>query len=574
MLQRHITLAEQILEQKFSETEALLSLGTQLAAVKFRSWLVSEESSDEESLAPVQPLIVRRNVGWSFHRFYTAEEVVKKQFFSRLERTDYSDSAISEALQQIFSQNEFSLHQRQLAAVILACQNRTTIISGGPGTGKTTVCAQIIRTIKNLNPELESSDVALAAPTGRAAARLKESVQNQLQDMSKFHDLRSSTLHILLRFSRRSNDFTYNADNKLPYKLVIIDESSMIDLSMFAKFLDALDPECQLVLLGDKNQLPSVNAGAVLGDLSGAFYGNATLATLSAERDKQLQKIMGKVPHSAENHKSMRFRGTNNPLVDNIMLLTHSFRYNQSIGELAQAVQEGNVDKFEDILQKGGELSQAPEDLATTLQQWMELRYKNEYLRSCQQDFENHQLNDELPQDHAAAQAVIAHLNRSRILCPIKGSVQGVHAINQHIQHSWLRSHEFVAGTPLLIQRNSYKLDLFNGDTGVVVKCAEGLGFLCEMGSKFRIISLANLPKHELCHAMTVHKAQGSEYDNVLLVLPSQDSILLSREIIYTGVTRTKESLQIYGWQRELGSRWLHRTLTRDSGILDDNFEG
>jgi exodeoxyribonuclease V alpha subunit len=431
--------------------------------------------------------------------------------------------------------------ETQEAAVGAAMQNYLTIISGGPGTGKTTTVLKILqRLLQQKNgPRLR---VALAAPTGKAAARLQELLRNVQQDDKLSLELKAqmprhaSTIHRLLGSKPDSVFFRHDARNPLPLDLLVVDEASMVALPLMAKLFDALLEDTRVILLGDRDQLASVEPGAVLADIA------------------ETASIPG------------------NPLGNALVTLSKNYRFGNenAIYQLSSAVRVGNSDEALKILNDSSfqELGSAavppPAQVAVRLEETVVERYKP-YLR-----------------EKEPAKALAA-LQQFRVLCALREGPFGVKQINRLIEAA-LHKHGLIAdpsrsygGMPILITQNDYQTRLFNGDVGILLPdptdtSGSGPGqlwawFIGE-DNNLRRLSPGRLPDQELAYAMTVHKAQGSEFEQVLLVLPDRDSAVLSRELVYTGITRASKRIDLW-FSEELLRMAIDRKAVRASGLRD-----
>ena len=418
----------------------------------------------------------------------------------------------------------------QRLAAQTALRQRLCIISGGPGTGKTSTVVKILALLR-MQPGGESLRMALAAPTGKAAARMQESIrrvgETLLVEQALLQSLpdQASTLHRLLGVIPNSRRFRHNRDNPLPLDLLIVDEASMIDLALMAKLLEALPSHARLILLGDRDQLASVEAGAVLGDIC-AGAGSAA-----------------------------------SPLAQSIVLLKQSYRFDSEsgIGRLAAAINQGAaasaLELFGDESLSGIKRFDSHEQ---ALQQATEAYA--DYLR---------QVNEGRPW-----QDLFECFNHFRLLTARRSGATGVEALNREIERRLRRQGvittpgDWYPGRPVMISRNDYNLHLYNGDLGIALPDEGRLMLLFPSGSEdFIRIAPARVPEHETAYAMTVHKSQGSEFNHVMLVLPTEDSPLLSRELLYTGVTRARSSVSLCASEPILRSA-CERKLQRSSGLM------
>ena len=443
-------------------------------------------------------------------------------------------------LQRAASTAAESPAEGQEAAVERAIRNPLTLLSGGPGTGKTTTAAQIL--LRLMPPGALPLRIALAAPTGKAAARLEEALRSSVARHERPDLLaalpRAGTLHRLLGIRPGAAQPRHDAAHPLALDVLVVDEASMVPLPLMAKLFDALPPTARTLLLGDRDQLASVDPGNVLADLVDA----------ASTPGSPLQGTLAVL------HKNYRFGNTS------------------AIYRLCEAVRAGLPAEALALLREA--LPGAEEGLGSaplpTLQK-MDTALRGPTLAGY----------GPLLQEPDPAKALEA-FGRFRILCAVRKGPQGVEELNRRVaallRHAAghpEREGELFAGTPLLITQNAHGLGLFNGDVGVLLPDpAEPDGPLWAWfpgegaATSPRRIALAQLPPHELAFAMTVHKSQGSEFDHVLLVLPDRDSPVLTRELIYTGLTRARHRVDLWTDAGVL-ERGVARRMERASGLRD-----
>lgn len=418
----------------------------------------------------------------------------------------------------------------QNAAVSMATDRRFCVISGGPGSGKTSTVIRILAHLLDHDPGLR---IGLAAPTGRAAARMMESIQRGLQwlDADFAHrDLiphTASTIHRLLGYRR--SGFEHGRDHPLTLDCVVVDEASMIDLQLMYHLLDALPERARLILLGDRDQLASVAAGNVLGDITG--HGLDTTQTAS-------------------------------PLANCIALLRRNYRFEagSAIGELATRVNQGDAAAVLSLLRSASAGLRWNEDERDTID--------SDALALLLDDYQ-------AVFDCGEPADALRLLTRTRLLCATNHGPLGVIALNRQISslllsRRQLAESELFHGLPIMITRNQHELSLYNGDTGVLWQSKNGLrACFADADGGVRSLSLNRLPEFEPAWAITVHKAQGSEYDSVMLILPADaDNELLTRELLYTAITRARQSFRLHAGKRVLEAA-LGRLTLRRSGLAD-----
>jgi exodeoxyribonuclease V alpha subunit len=408
--------------------------------------------------------------------------------------------------------------EEQRAAAKVALSQGMTVLTGGPGTGKTTTVARLLALLAS-GTQLR---IALAAPTGKAAARLQEAVQLQIDrledpaDREALSGLHSTTLHRLLGSKPdTSARFRHNRANRLPHDVIVVDEASMVSLTIMARLLEAVRPDARLIVVGDPDQLASVEAGAVLADLVDGL-GDARIAAL-----------------------------------------TTSHRFGESIGKLASAIRGGDADQVVEVLHAGGQHIE-----------WIDTDEPAAILRKVV-----------LPQANALRQAAIldnreaalSTLDEHRLLCAHRRGPWGVRYWNHQIER-WLAEitgdpvwSEWYPGRPVLVTANDYGLRLYNGDTGVTL-LRDGVMRVAIAASEDLEFATGRLSDVETMHAMTIHKSQGSQADEVTVLMPPEDSRLLTRELFYTAVTRAKEKIRVIGSEDAVRAA-VQRRAVRASGL-------
>ncbi|MDO5501146.1 MAG: exodeoxyribonuclease V subunit alpha, partial [Propionibacteriaceae bacterium] len=426
--------------------------------------------------------------------------------------------------------------------------SRITVIAGGPGTGKTTVVAKILalhHALRNRPPV-----VGLAAPTGKAAARLEEAVQQTLAELpapwSTTSVPRAVTLHSLLGWTPNDNRPRHHADNPLPHELVVVDEMSMVSLPQMAALLSALRPDAGLILVGDPDQLAPVEAGAVLADITRAAP-PAPPAMLGALAELAPADRPAALPTGA-----------------GVVTLQHTWRFGGGIEQLARAIREGDAERALAVL--GGD---APDVRLVSAEHGLDPGR----LPALQR-----QVAAAGRRMHAAAMAgdaagALAALEEHRVLCAHRRGPFGVARWERQV-HDWLRTAipgydaagELHPGLPIMVTDNDRDAGLFNGDTGVIVRTAQGLRAAFARGGTPKLFTTLQLREITSVHAMTVHKSQGSQFHHITLVLPPPESPLLTRELVYTAVTRASDGVEVIG-SPEAFARAVSRPANRASGL-------
>lgn len=487
-------------------------------------------------------------------RYQAYERQLATQLLRRAADLPVVDEAqLSESLGRLFAFNQQQPDWQRLAAA-QAVRRRLAVISGGPGTGKTTTVVRLLAALLE-QPGGEHLAIGLAAPTGKAAARMAEALRTAKAALPVSEALKAAlpdearTLHRLLGSRGDSPQVRHHAANPLALDVLVVDEASMVDLALMAKLLDALPPSARLILLGDKDQLCAVEAGAVFAELCAGRGFDAQAASA-------LQRITGQqVPISDPTSQ----------LGDAVVLLTHSHRFagDSGIGELARRINGGDVAGTLNLLKE------ARSDLA-----WNAAPTPADLLERLDRGYASY-LAAAKTGDPAAT---FAAFNAFRALCAQREGAWGVAGINEALEarikrRSQVASRErWYVGRPVMVRQNDYALGLFNGDIGICLQTEYGLRVYFESGGSgedgYRPFAPARLPSHDSAFAMTVHKSQGSEFSEVLLVLPEQPSPLLTRSLFYTGITRAKHRVEIWGLPPRLGEAVATRA-ERAAGLAE-----
>jgi len=448
-------------------------------------------------------------------------------------RPPVDEAQLGESLARLFARNTQSPDWQRLAAA-QAVRRNLAVISGGPGTGKTTTVVRLLASLLE-QPGGERLAIGLAAPTGKAAARMAEAIRNAKADLPVSDAVKAllpeeaRTLHRLLGSHGDSPRVRHHAENPLPLDVLVVDEASMVDLALMAKLVDALPPGARLILLGDKDQLAAVEAGAVFAELC---EGRGLDATAAAE----LERITGQ-PVPAEMPTSR--------LGDSVVLLTHSHRFagDSGIGELARRINAGDARGTLALLREGrADLAWNAGPLQAALLERLDAGYAP-FISAARRG------------DPTAAFAAFAEF---RALTAQREGPWGVAGINEALEARIKRRlgiasrERWYPGRAVMVRQNDYALGLFNGDVGICLPTPHGLRVFFEGEDGHRPFSPARLPSHDSAFAMTVHKSQGSEFREVLLVLPEQPSPLLSRSLFYTGITRARQRVEIWGLPQRL----------------------
>jgi len=460
-----------------------------------------------------------------------------------------------------FPQDQSDETDWQRIAGFVSLARKFVVISGGPGTGKTTTVAKILALL--IQTSGSGLTIALAAPTGKAAARLQESIQSARQKLNCPETIKQaipekpSTIHRLLSPRADSPYFRFNEKNPLAVDVVVVDEASMVDLALMAKLVRALPAHARLILLGDKNQLASVEAGAILGDICDAGKPHSYTASFW----KRLESEAG--IHSSDPGET----DDSHPIQNCIVPLQKSYRFksDSGIAAVSRAIHAGeSVAAFEAMSQSGYD------DI-----RWQELPHPDALMSRVREkalEFYS-QFRDATNPEQA-----FRLFGQFCILCALREGPYGVASLNAMIEAA-LRENRIVStenawypGRPVLITANDYQLRLYNGDVGFAFADPASEGelrvFFPAQDRAVRKYHPLRLPAHETVYAMTIHKSQGSEFDEVLVILPDRDIPLLTRELVYTAITRAKTRAEIWS-PASVFKTAVSRRISRSSGLRD-----
>ncbi|WP_415870422.1 exodeoxyribonuclease V subunit alpha [Aeromonas caviae] len=445
----------------------------------------------------------------------------------------------------------------QKLAAATAAARPFAVISGGPGTGKTTTVAKLLAILVETGLQGgKAPAIRLVAPTGKAAARLTESIGAALQALDlppewvEAIPTEAGTLHRLLGVIPGRSQFRHHRGNPLHLDLLVVDEASMVDLPMMARLLDALPSHARLILLGDKDQLASVEAGAVLGDICSFIE----------------QGISPAQAHWLSRQTGYRLQGTpaGASVRDSLCLLSKSWRFDQhsGIGQLARACNSGDGAAVEAVWGAGfGDIRLHP---------WAGEAY-NALIAEGVAGYGSYLKAARAGEDPAA---VFKAFNGFQILCALRDGPFGVTGLNERLELALAkagliqRDGDWYAGRPVMVVRNDHGVGLYNGDMGLCLPDDTGRlkVWFEQPDGTLRALLPSRLPPHETVYAMTIHKSQGSEFAHTVLVLPDSPSPLLTRELVYTGITRAKARLDLYG-DRALLAQAVRKKTERYSGL-------
>ncbi len=580
---------------------ALLLPSTLLANLDIEAWRRTVEASelvasasDPAAAAQQRPLVLAGQRLY-LRRYWAYERRIDQALRLRLAHLEPVAGDLPARLTHLFGSPAAGRIDWQKLACALATRRSFSIVTGGPGTGKTTTVVRLLALLQG--PAVEAGKplrIRLAAPTGKAAARLTESISGQVQQLDVPLSVREripvevTTVHRLLGSRPGTRHFRHHHGNLLPLDVLVVDEASMIDLEMMANLLDALPLRARLVLLGDKDQLASVEAGAVLGDLcrdaEAGRYSPATLEWLQQVSGEPLAASGLEVGSEAEY-----------PLAQQVVMLRHSRRFGEDsgIGRLANLVNAQEAEPARALLRGGqfadlfalsikGEQDQALQ--ALLLDGHRQARGYRHYFQTLHQQrpAASTALGDRLWEGWA--RQVLDAFDTFQLLCAVRKGPWGVEGLNQRATQALLgaglidNDHQWYEGRPVLMTRNDYGLGLMNGDIGITLRLPETddhtrqvlrVAFPRNDGTGgVRFILPSRLNDVETVYAMTVHKSQGSEFEHTALVLPDALNPVLTKELIYTGITRAKQWFTLIEPRAGVFEEAARRKVKRLSGLM------
>ena len=478
------------------------------------------------------------------------------------------EAALADGLARLFG-GAPAAEDRQRIAAATAVRHRFAVVAGGPGTGKTTTVARIVALLAEQAAAAghPAPLVALAAPTGKAAARLEEAVHAEaaVLDVSGavragLLDLRACTLHRLLGWRPASHSrFRHHRSNRLPHDVVIVDETSMVSLSLMARLVEAVRPDARLVLVGDPGQLTSIEAGAVLGDI----VGPATAPGAALRGPARSARARVTAPGGSAGSETTSGAG----IGDAIVVLDRVHRFGGAIARLAEAIGHGDADEAMALLQaQPADVTWIAADIADPGAEARLGAIRSEAVAAGRAVVSAAQSGD--------AHAAIAALGSFRLLCAHRRGPQGVAAWTARIE-GWLAGEiagfdpagPAYVGRPLLVTENDYELHLYNGDTGVVVRGpGDRVSAAFQRGGELLEFTPTRLGAIQTAFAMTIHKSQGSQFDTAVVVLPAHTSRILTRELLYTAATRARARLVVVASEEAIRVA-VSRRAARASGL-------
>ncbi len=500
------------------------------------------------------PLILDQCDRLYLQRYWKYEDELGRNLQARLRDKsprDFDLNDLAQGLAELFP----GPSDLQKVAAFVAATSRLCVISGAPGTGKTRTIVLICALLISLAGKRELT-FALAAPTGKAAARLKETIAQTGVSLPLPGDLKlpaeASTIQRLLGARGDSPHFRHNAKNPLTADVVIVDEASMIDLALLAKLFDAIRPDARIILVGDKDQLASVEAGSAFRDICTPGFELGVSASLAEAFAKITgEKLDGKSPDQA-------------PIHSMVVELRQNYRFTPGagIGELSNAVNRGDAEGAIAVLKNGGSIRWRPTPSLRNFERELRERIFPRFEKLLRVS------------DPAVA---LKQLAEFAVLCALRRGPFGAGTVNALLE-GMLRetgpievAGRYHVGEPIIIVRNDYNVGLFNGDLGIVLPDpVTGELRVFFRGEEDDVLNFApgRLPAHEPAFALTVHKSQGSEFHDALVILPERDAPVLTRELLYTGITRVRETVEVWA-SEEILRQTIGRKIQRSSGLRE-----
>jgi exodeoxyribonuclease V alpha subunit len=535
----------------------------------FKSWTIFlSKYPDIISEYSYTPLILDSSNHLYLHRYWNyenkfAENILNNckpdsRFINKLRTNQITD------ISDYFSSDTDIIDWQQIA-IYTALANNFSIITGGPGTGKTTTVAAILAIILDIDPNLK---IKICAPTGKAGSRLIEAINdeidnlnpvNELLTIEKLKRLESYTVHRILGSLPLSPHFRHNSKNPIPADVIIIDEASMIPQTLFSKLLDAVSETTKIILLGDKDQLASVEAGAVMSNLCDTAEPNCFTESFSESIKKYFKQPQWKLETPTS------IRQLNNTAVE----LKKSYRFSdiKGIGLLKNAINKDSDNTLELAKSSSEELILKP---LPNRKNFIQSVIKHIQSTKVIIDKTSYNFTEFIKED--SPEQAYKVLNEFKILCSHNIGSVGVENLNKIVHDYFFNDpfHKLPIGTPIMILENNNQLKLYNGDTGIIWHDSQNSKkafFPDSQTGKFRPFSIPLLPAYKEVFAMTVHKSQGSGFQNILIILPEIFSPILTKELIYTAITRAKHYCEIWSSDKVFEETTKHIT-RRDSGLM------
>lgn len=515
------------------------------------------------------PLILDAKNRLYLYRYWDYEKKLSDAISQRIKGdiAEIDTLILKDSLNRLFPKNSNDHFNWQKVAAMIAAFKRLCVITGGPGTGKTFTMARILALLleQSTNDKLK---ILLAAPTGKAAARIGESIKIVKKTLPSHKDIIDAipsdayTIHRMLGTIQGAPYFRHNAENPLNADVVVVDEASMVDLALMSKLVAAVPDDARFILIGDRDQLASVETGFVMADICDPNH----IHLFSKYFCRQFEGLTRETINIPDSHQK------DHPgLYDCMVVLKKSYRFSGSsgIGKVSHTVNHGKID--ETLLN----LRNHPDQIV-----WKKISNSDGFSTALSERVIKgyaEYLNTDDPNK-------ALHLfNRFKILCAVKVGPFGVNSVNRLTEQILTReglikldnfsAHPWYKGRPVLITRNDYRLELFNGDIGITLPAPDSKRkdlFVYFQGAagEYRRFLPNRLPEHETAYALTVHKSQGSEFESILLILPDRVYPVLTRELLYTGITRAKKKIWLWGSEDIIKTIISHK-IARTSGLKD-----
>ncbi len=533
-----------------------------------KDWLLSLKNHEWVAEKQFPSALVLDNTKLYLGKYWFFEQQLATNILARIRQQILVDKPqLVQGLERYFPATKLPVDWQKIAASV-AVQNGFSVISGGPGTGKTSTVLKVLALLLEQNNNL---NIALCAPTGKAAARLTESIKKGLHvlpvDIRQLIPSEAKTIHRLLKINLKEGEFKHNASNPVMVDVLLVDEVSMVDLVLMSKLMDAIPLTTKVILLGDKDQLSSVEAGCILADITGrhdeithtdGFINCKHSGSYSPEEPKYLHPCRQGVDDLAPFSQPS---SSVNTIQNVVVQLKHSYRFGvgSGIGQLAKLVNN----------KKGHQaLTEVLHNKQHSDCTWLDIKKDAEQTQVI--DVAVEQYKHYIKQQNI--ETALLMFDHFRVLCAVRTGNCGVELLNLQIKNQLVKqqlidNNDYYASMPIMITQNDYESGLFNGDTGLLWKDEAGLlaAYFPEQDG-LKKVALSRLPEFELAYALTVHKSQGSEFDNVLLCLPSYVSDNISKELIYTGITRAKSQV-IIAAEPQSFVRSCSNSVSRESGL-------
>ncbi|WGE53219.1 exodeoxyribonuclease V subunit alpha [Actinobacillus equuli] len=537
--------------------------------------ILHEHIAFSHSPMQIAPMLFQHGLLY-FYRYWQAEHNIARylqqavEFPEEFANTDLDKQILSELFPEKTTEIDW-----QKIAVATALRQRFCVISGGPGTGKTTTVAKLLVALQTRQYHQQKSalNIALVAPTGKAAARLKESISNSFEKMQLTFEIPTyaSTIHRLLGVRPNSDTPTYHVKNPLHLDLLVVDEASMIDLSLMEKLMNALKPSTRLIILGDKDQLASVEAGAIMGEL-----GEFVQLGYSSAHCEYLYKVTG---YSLSEQSNVL------PICDTLCHLQKSHRFSEysGIGQLAALVNQQKENESWRIFTKSQTDLVCIKYPSTT-----QFAEKRQWVQHCvnlvvEKAVEHYQVYLKLVQqrignpDKVSVNEIFEAFQKVRFLSALRVSELGSDRLNQSIAEALRKarllnftfSRDSYAGKPILITQNSPENNIYSGDIGIILPDEHNqlrVYFDTKVENTHLSLSLSRLPEHEVAYVMTVHKSQGSEFEHTFFIMPLNSAPVITKELIYTAVTRAKQTFTLFS-EEKVWKIGVRANVQRQSGL-------